>query len=135
MEPRDRLESPITATLLFGGVFLLAFLANLAQTAVSLSNEGIAPAAEPGARAMLLGWLGFALSTGCGVAFVRRRIGRPDRKNLATGVVVGACYAAACFVTFGRKMPLGAGAVALVLGVWAGTAYAVTSGLNEVMQR
>lgn len=118
-------------------MFLLAFLANLVQSAVSLADDapgGASAPVEPGGRLMVLAWLGFAICTGCGVAFVRRRCALLTRKNLATGVVVGTCYAGACLLAFGAKLPAGLGTFAVVFGVWVGITYAVSSGLNEVFK-
>lgn len=133
----DPLASPLKATLVFGSVFLIAFLVNLA-CALAVGIHGSTRGADrpgPGAVAMLLGWLGFALSSGYAVAFVRRRTDSIGRKNLATGLVVGACYALACMVTLGATLRFGGGAIVLVLGVWLGVTYALTSGLNEVTRR
>jgi hypothetical protein len=129
----DPLTSPLLATLLFGGVFLIAFLVNVGRFLWGLRPGPDHVAPDPSGLAILLGWLGFALASGITVAWIRGRIVGMKRRNLATGLIVGFFYAGACLLTFGETLRWSVGAAVLGLGVWAGTAYAVASGLSEAM--
>jgi hypothetical protein len=127
----DPLTSPVKATAYFGGVFLLAFLVNAVKFILGLRPGPDDPPADPTGATMILGWLGFAVCSGCSVAFARRRI-RHAQKNLATGLIVGFFYSAACLVVFGHTLRWGVGAAVLVVGVWGAVAWAISSGLSEI---
>lgn len=115
-------------------MFVIAFVVNLVRALLGVRPvpDAAATIAEPTAGRMIVGWLAFAIGSGCAVAITRRRIATWSRKNLATGLVVGAFYAGACLLTFGGALRWGAGAAVLVVGVWAGVAYAITSALGEL---
>jgi hypothetical protein len=130
MKPNDPLTSPLSATALFGGVFLVAFAVNGVRFLLGLRPGSVAASADPPAAGMLLGWLAFAVASGVSVAAVRRRRWAIST-NAVTGLVVGFFYAFGCLATFGRTLHGGGGAIALVVGTWAAVAWAVASGLTE----
>jgi hypothetical protein len=136
-QQRDPLESRLLATLFFGGVFLAAFVINAFQALTGMRPLPISVGGEgkplPTA-AFAAGWLFFAAGTGFSVATTRRAIKRMPRKNFASGLVVGAWYTGSCVLLFAGAIPFGVGWFALVVGVFVGVAYAVTSGLNEVFR-
>lgn len=129
MKPNDLLTSPLRATALFGGVFLVAFAINGLRFLLRLRPASGAAGADPPGAAMLLGWLAFAVASGVSVAAVRRRRWAIST-NAVTGIV-GFFYAFACLATFGRTLHAGGGAVALVGATWLGAAWAIASGLTE----
>ena len=114
MKPNDPLTSPLRATALFGGVFLVALAINGLRFLLRLRPASGAAGADPPGAAMLLGWLAFAVASGVSVAAVRRRRWAIST-NAVTGIVVGFFYAFACLATFGRTLHAGGGAVADVM--------------------
>jgi hypothetical protein len=127
---RDPLASTLVSTLLIGGPLLVVALVKLVLYAVA---GGADPRSAGEAAPALAFLLGFAAVLGPIVAAMRRWMGPErslNRKNLATGVLVGITYATACTLVFGGGMDLGdklllGGATALGIG------WAFASGLNE----
>jgi hypothetical protein len=117
---------------LFGGVFLVGFLVNLARWFVGLRPALSEPSPAPSAVRMTAGFLAFAVGSGVSVAAARRLLRRYRRKDVVTGAIVGFFYAAACVLTFGGARLHGMGGAILGVGVWGGVAWAVSSGLTEV---
>jgi hypothetical protein len=127
---RDPLASTLVSTLMLGGPLTVVALVKLVLFIAAGRADGRSFAEAAPAFAFLIG---FAVVIGPLVAAMRRRLG-PERslrsKNLATGVVVGASYAAACTLVFGGGMDLG-GKVLLGVLTGVGIGWAFASGLNE----
>jgi len=132
MKQQDPLAHPLVAGLVFGGVFVIVFLCKcIAALVLGIPSRSFRDA-EFGRVLLML--LTFSATTGGSVWLVRGKVLRASpvrRRNLATGLAVGATYSISCTLFFGGGMPLAAD-VGLGAFVFLGVAWAVASALNQV---
>ena len=99
----QRLKNPLVSTLLFGGVFLVAFVWNGALWALGARPGPEHPSNDPEPWVMVAGFMVFAIGSGLSVSLARRLPLQLTSRNWLSGCLCGAWYSLACWETFGAS--------------------------------
>ncbi len=133
-ELERQLSKPWTSCLFFGAVFVGGIVVKLVLTLIAVLVSGASFLGEAAGFLRVAGVaLVFVLGAGLSSAFLRRTLlvrSAFATRNLASGLCAGVAYAGACVWFFGKGM--GWGAFTLAAAVFAGVAWAFTSGLNSI---